>query len=67
MSADAYHLTATHPEGLGAVLVMKRALRDAGLNPEEVDYINVHGTSTPVGDIGEVKASVNCSVNMLTN
>ena len=56
MSADAYHLTATHPEGLGAVLVMKRALRDAGLNPEEVDYINVHGTSTPVGDIGEVKA-----------
>ena len=56
MSADAYHLTATHPEGLGAVLVMKRALRDAGLDPEEVDYINVHGTSTPVGDIGEAKA-----------
>lgn len=56
MSADAYHLTATHPEGLGAVLVMKRALRDAGLNPEDIDYINVHGTSTPVGDIGEVKA-----------
>lgn len=56
MSADAYHLTATHPEGLGAVLVMKRALRDAGLDPKEVDYINVHGTSTPVGDIGEAKA-----------
>lgn len=56
MSADAYHLTATHPDGLGAVLVMKRALRDAGLNVEDVDYINVHGTSTPVGDIGEVKA-----------
>ncbi len=58
MSADAYHLTATHPEGLGAVLVMKRALLDAGLNPEDVDYINVHGTSTPVGDIGEAKAIV---------
>ena len=56
MSADAYHLTATHPEGLGAVLVMQRALKDAGLNTEDVDYINVHGTSTPVGDIGEVKA-----------
>ncbi|MFV0390621.1 MAG: beta-ketoacyl-ACP synthase II [Paludibacteraceae bacterium] len=56
MSADAYHLTATHPEGLGAVLVMKRALKDAGLKPEDIDYVNVHGTSTPVGDIGEVKA-----------
>lgn len=56
MSADAYHLTATHPDGLGAILVMKRALKDAGLNPEDVDYINVHGTSTPVGDISEAKA-----------
>ena len=56
MSADAFHLTATHSEGLGAVLVMKRALKDAGLSPEDVDYVNVHGTSTPVGDIGEVKA-----------
>jgi 3-oxoacyl-[acyl-carrier-protein] synthase II len=56
MSADAYHLTATHPEGLGAKLVMKRALKDAGMNPEEIDYINVHGTSTPVGDISESKA-----------
>jgi 3-oxoacyl-[acyl-carrier-protein] synthase II len=56
MSADAYHLTATHPEGLGAKLVMKRALKDAGLNPEDIDYINVHGTSTPVGDISESKA-----------
>jgi 3-oxoacyl-[acyl-carrier-protein] synthase II len=56
MSADAYHLTATHPEGLGAILVMKRALKDAGMNPEEIDYINVHGTSTPVGDISESKA-----------
>ena len=56
LSADAYHLTATHPEGLGAKLVMQRALRDAGLSPENVDYINVHGTSTPVGDISEAKA-----------
>ncbi len=56
MSADAYHLTATHPEGLGAKLVMTNALNDAGLKPEDVDYINVHGTSTPVGDISESKA-----------
>ncbi|HJD52859.1 MAG TPA: beta-ketoacyl-[acyl-carrier-protein] synthase II, partial [Candidatus Avibacteroides avistercoris] len=56
LSADAYHLTASHPEGLGALNVMKNALEDAGLNPEDVDYINVHGTSTPVGDISEVKA-----------
>ncbi len=56
MSADAYHITASHPEGLGARLVMERALKDAGMKPEEVDYINVHGTSTPVGDISEVKA-----------
>ncbi|MDO5017081.1 MAG: beta-ketoacyl-ACP synthase II [Porphyromonas sp.] len=56
MSADAYHLTASHPEGLGAKLVMHNALEDAGLQPEDVDYINVHGTSTPVGDISEVKA-----------
>lgn len=56
MSADAYHLTASHPEGLGAKLVMLNALEDAGLSPEAIDYINVHGTSTPVGDISEVKA-----------
>lgn len=56
LSADAYHLTATHPEGLGAKLVMSNALEDAGLTPEDIDYINVHGTSTPVGDISEVKA-----------
>ncbi len=56
MSADAYHLTATHPEGLGAVLVMKRALKDANMEPTNVDFVSVHGTSTPVGDIGEVKA-----------
>ena len=58
MSADAYHLTATHPEGLGAMLVMKRALKDAGMNAEDIDYINVHGTSTPVGDISESKAII---------
>ncbi len=55
-SADAYHLTASHPEGLGAKLVMLNALEDAGLKPEDIDYINVHGTSTPVGDLSEVKA-----------
>ena len=58
LSADAYHLTATHPEGLGAILAMKNALEDAGMNPEDIDYINVHGTSTPVGDVSEVKAIV---------
>ena len=52
-SADAYHITASHPEGLGAKLVMLNALEDAGLKPEDVDYINVHGTSTHVGDISE--------------
>ena len=56
MSADAYHLTATHPEGLGAVLAMRNALDDAGMKPEDIDYINVHGTSTPVGDVSEIKA-----------
>jgi 3-oxoacyl-[acyl-carrier-protein] synthase II len=56
MSADAYHLTASHPEGLGAKLVMRNALQDAEMRPEDIDYINVHGTSTPVGDISEVKA-----------
>lgn len=58
MSADAYHLTATHPEGLGAKLAMSAALEDAGMKPEDIDYINVHGTSTPVGDVSEVKAIV---------
>ena len=56
MSADAYHITASHPEGLGAKLVMERALKDAELKPEDIDYINVHGTSTHVGDISEAKA-----------
>lgn len=58
LSADAHHLTAPHPEGDGAVLVMKNALRDAKINPGEVDYINVHGTATPLGDISEAKAIV---------
>ncbi len=56
MSADAYHLTASHPEGLGAMLVMRNALVDAGMKPEDIDYVNVHGTSTPVGDPSECKA-----------
>ncbi len=56
MSADAHHITASHPEGLGAILVMKNALEDAGMQPEDIDYINVHGTSTHVGDISEAKA-----------
>ncbi|WP_314314216.1 beta-ketoacyl-ACP synthase II [Hoylesella marshii] len=55
-SADAHHITASHPEGLGAKLVMQNALSDANMKPEDIDYINVHGTSTPVGDISEVKA-----------
>lgn len=56
LSADAFHITATHPQGLGARLVMESALKDAGMKPEDVDYINLHGTSTPVGDISEAKA-----------
>ena len=56
MSADAYHITASHPDGLGAKLVMQNALKDAGMQPEDIDYINVHGTSTHVGDISEAKA-----------
>ena len=58
MSADAHHLTATHPEGLGAILSMRNALEDAGMKPEDIDYINLHGTSTPVGDRSEAKAIV---------
>ena len=56
MSADAHHITAPHPEGLGALNVMKNALEDAEMKAEDIDYINVHGTSTPLGDISEVKA-----------
>lgn len=55
-SADAYHITASHPEGLGAKLVMKNALEDAGMKPEDIDYINVHGTSTHIGDLSEAVA-----------
>lgn len=56
MSSDAYHITAPHPEGAGIIKVMEYALEEAGIKPEEVDYINTHGTSTPLGDIGEIKA-----------
>jgi len=56
MSADAYHLSAPHPEGDGAVLVMQRALADAGVEASQIGYLNAHGTSTPLGDLGEVKA-----------
>jgi len=56
LSADAYHLTAPHPDGLGARNVMRNALNDAGLTAEDIDYVNVHGTSTPLGDIAESKA-----------
>ena len=58
MTADAYHLTAPHPEGLGAKMVMKQAIESAGLKPEDIDYINVHGTATPLGDISETRAIV---------
>lgn len=56
MTADAHHITAPHPEGLGAMNVMRLAIQDAGLKPQDVNYINVHGTSTPLGDIAEIKA-----------
>jgi 3-oxoacyl-[acyl-carrier-protein] synthase II len=56
MTADAHHITAPHPEGLGATNVMKQAFTDNGIKPDEIDYINVHGTSTPLGDVAESKA-----------
>ena len=55
MAADAYHLTGTHPEGLGAVLSMNRALKEAGIKPSDINYINAHATSTGIGDISEMK------------
>ncbi|MDF1560194.1 MAG: beta-ketoacyl-ACP synthase II [Bacteroidales bacterium] len=58
LTADAYHITAPHPDGMGALNVMKLAIEEAGLKPEEIDYINVHGTATPLGDIAETKAIV---------
>ena len=65
MSADAHHITAPHPEGLGANNVMINCLRDAGLKPTDVDDINMHGTSTPLGDIAESKAIYMYLVSML--
>ena len=59
MTADAYHITAPHPDGIGATNVMRLAIEDANMTPEDVDYINVHGTSTPLGDIAEIKAIQN--------
>lgn len=56
LSSDAYHLTAPHPEGIGVIAVMQNTLRDAGMAPEQVDHINTHGTSTPLGDVAELKA-----------
>jgi len=56
MSSDAYHMTAPHPEGIGVIAVMKNCLENAGISPEEVDHINTHGTSTPLGDVAELKA-----------
>ena len=56
LSADAHHITAPHPEGEGAMSVMRQAIKDAKIKETDVDYINVHGTSTPLGDIAEIKA-----------
>ena len=56
LSSDAYHMTAPHPDGIGVERVMLNCLRDAGISPEEVDHINTHGTSTPLGDVAELKA-----------
>ena len=66
-TADAHHITAPHPEGLGAKNVMQAALKDAGMKAEDIDYINTHGTSTPLGDIAEVKAIVDVFGNHTFN
>jgi 3-oxoacyl-[acyl-carrier-protein] synthase II len=63
--SDAYHIAATHPEGLGAIAAMKEAIEEAGMKPEDVDYVNTHGTSTPVGDLSECKAMANVFANSL--
>lgn len=67
LSADAHHITAPHPEGLGATLVMKNALRDSGLGPADIDYINVHGTSTPSGIFPKSRPSKMSLARMPTN
>jgi 3-oxoacyl-[acyl-carrier-protein] synthase II len=59
LTADAYHITAPHPDGMGAINVMKQAIEESGLKPSDLDYINVHGTATPLGDIAEIKAILN--------
>ena len=59
LTADAYHITAPHPDGMGAINVMKQAIEEAGLKPSDLDYINVHGTATPLGDIAEIRAIIN--------
>jgi len=67
MSADAYHITAPHPSGSGAIIVMKNALSDAGISEEKIDYINVHGTSTPLGDVSEMRAIHNVFKDSIYN
>jgi 3-oxoacyl-[acyl-carrier-protein] synthase II len=67
MTADAYHMTATHPEGLGAARAMQQALAESGLNIEDVDYLNMHATSTPVGDLSEIKALLAVTKGKTTN
>jgi 3-oxoacyl-[acyl-carrier-protein] synthase II len=64
LSADAYHLTAPHPDGLGAKIVMREVLRESGLQASDVDYINTHGTSTPLGDNSELKANISSTKSM---
>ena len=67
MTADAYHMTATHPEGLGAARAMQQALTESGLSIEDVDYLNMHATSTPVGDLSEINALLAVTKGKETN